>query len=99
MTKASDLDVGALFGRSAERLLSKEQLEPNPALVAEGWERRFSADGPRAMEAMHLYAQLGFDVHAEPVTAHELSDDCQDCRLVVALAFQTIYTRKKTSAS
>ena len=87
--------IKALFERSTDRVLSDAQLKPDPALVAEGWERRFTADEQRAKEAMELYSQLGFEVRAEPVRAEELQDDCGDCRTIVSFHFQTIYTRKK----
>ncbi len=89
------IKIEALLERSAERVLSDAQLQPDPALVAEGWERRFTADEQRAKEVMELYSQLGYEVRAEPVRPEEMHDDCEDCRTVVAFHFQTIYTRKK----
>jgi len=35
-----------LVHQEAQRLLSEAQLSPDPARVADGWERRFIADGP-----------------------------------------------------
>jgi hypothetical protein len=75
-------------------VLSDAQLLPDPALVAEGWERRFTTDDQRAKEAMELYSQLGYEVRAERVRPEELHDDCVDCRTIVSFHFQTIYTRK-----
>lgn len=92
-----DVDLKALLGHAAERQLSQEQLEPDPALVAEGWERRFTADAQRAEEAIELYAQLGYEVRAESVRPAELKDECEGCRTVVVFQFKTIYTRKKAS--
>jgi hypothetical protein len=80
----------------ARRTLSESQLAPDPALTAEGWERRFIADPRRAREATDLYTQLGFEVRAEPLSPEELGDDCSDCQLVL-LGFRTIYTRRKDS--
>ena len=94
MTRLVKLET--LFEHSAGRLLSGDQLQADPALAAEGWERRFTADEPRAKEAMELYAQLGYEVRAEPVRPLELHDDCQDCRSAVSLHYRTIYTRKRT---
>lgn len=93
MTKLTKIE--AFLHRSADRMLSDAQLQPDPALVAEGWERRFTADEQRAKEAMELYSQLGYEVRAEPVRPEELHDDCLDCRTVVSFHFHTIYTRKK----
>jgi len=81
------------------RFLSDAQLQPDSALIAQGWERRFTADKQRAKEAMELYSELGYEVRAEPVLREEVPNDCQDCRTVVSYYFQTIYTRKKASSS
>ena len=79
----------------AHALCDSGGLEPDPALVAEGWERRFIADAQRAREAMELYAELGYEVRAEPVRAADLGDDCEGCSIALTLEFKTIYTRKK----
>lgn len=76
-------------------MLSDRQLEPDPELVAAGWQRRFIAEAPRAKEAMELYRQLGFEVRSEPLRANELKGDCEECRALAVFQFQTIYTRKK----
>ena len=81
--------------REAKRVLSEKQLQADPELVSEGWERRFVADARRAEETMELYEQLGFEVRAEPAQAEELGDDCDDCQLLLLLQFKTIYTRKR----
>lgn len=93
MTKL--IKIQALLEHSADRVLSEAQLQPNPALVAEGWERRFTADEQRAKEAMELYRQLGYEVRAEPVSPEDVHDDCNDCRAVLSFRFCTIYTRKR----
>jgi hypothetical protein len=95
MTKI--IKIEELFGHSTRRVLSDSQLEPDPELVAQGWERRFIADPQRAQEATELYEQLGFEVRAEPLRSAETVDDCDDCLTAAALGFKTIYTRKKTS--
>lgn len=93
MTKI--VKIESLFDSSAERFFSDAQLRPDPALVAEGWERRFTADAQRTPEVMDLYSQLGYEVRAEPVLPEELKNECDDCRSPVILEFKTIYTRKK----
>lgn len=92
---AKIVKIESHLSHSTGRFLSDDQLKPDPALVAEGWERRFTADEQRAKEVTELYAQLGYEVRAEPVRAEELDDDCQDCRTVVSIHFRTIYTRKR----
>lgn len=84
----------ALLEQEAQRVISEAQFEPDPELVAEGWERRFMADARRAREAIDLYTEMGYEVHTEPVLPAELGDDCDGCKLVVAFQFQNIYTRK-----
>ena len=78
-----------------ERFFSEAQLEPDPRLVAEGWERRFTADAQRAEEARELYSRLGYEVRLEAVRAEEGHEDRADCHSRTLAKFQTIYTRKK----
>ncbi len=95
--KASQSDgaLNALLRTEAHRVLSENMLQPDPARVADGWERRFIADGKRAEEAIALYEELGYEVCADPVRSEELRDECEACRLVALLRFQTIYTRRR----
>ncbi len=67
----------------------------NPKLVAEGWERRFMADGGRLAEYSELYQSLGYEVRTETVQPEEVSEECTDCRLVICRQFVTLYTRKR----
>ena len=85
----------SIVEQEARRVLSEAQLEPDPQRLADGWERRFVADGPRVEEMMALYRDLGFEVCADPVTPEQVGDDCADCRLLMLLEFKTIYTRKR----
>jgi hypothetical protein len=87
--------LGFVVEGEARRLLAESELEPDPTLVAEGWERRFIADKQRADEAMDLYRSLGYEVCAKPLGKEEIGPDCDDCQLVMLLNFTTIYTRKK----
>jgi hypothetical protein len=89
------IKIETLFERSSRRMLSDAQLQPDPALVAEGWERRFTADAHRAQEAIELYVQLGYEVRAESLLPEQLTDECEGCRSPVISEFKTIYTRKK----
>lgn len=94
--KAKLIQVETSFDRSGDRVLTPALLQADPVLVAEGWERRFTADEQRAKEAIELYEKLGYEVRAEPVRPEELNDDCGDCRTVVAFHFLAIYTRRKS---
>ena len=93
MTKIVKID--AALTRSAGRFLPEAQLQPDPALVADGWERRFTADSQRAAEAIELYTKLGYEVRVESLRPEEITGECEGCRSLAAREFQTIYTRKK----
>lgn len=99
MTKPAEGDMtwplSRMVEEEAKRVLSEAELSADPALVAEGWERRFVTDGRRATEAVDLYEELGYEVRAEPVKQEQLENDCEDCQLIVLMQFKTIYTRKK----
>jgi hypothetical protein len=86
--------LSRMVEEEARRVLSEAELTADPALVAEGWERRFVTDGRRATEVIDLYEELGYEVRAEPVRQEELENDCEDCQLIVLMQFKTIYTRK-----
>jgi hypothetical protein len=84
-----------LLNTSSQRFFSDSQLAPDPALVAEGWERRFTADSERAAEVIELYSSLGYEVRSEPIRSEEVHDDCTDCHSHVVSKFRTVYTRRK----
>ena len=87
--------LGRVVEQEARRVLSAASLVADPKLVAEGWERRFIGDARQTKEATELYQQLGYEVHAEPVSAEEMGGECDDCRVLILLEFKTIYTRPK----
>lgn len=78
----------------AKRALSAAQIEADPARIAQGWTRRFIIEGARAAEMIRLYEELGYEVCADPIRGDSVSDECEDCRLVLALDFKMIYTRR-----
>jgi hypothetical protein len=86
--------LGPIVEQEARRVLSESQLAPDPARIADGWVRRFVADGQRVDEMMALYRDLGFEVCADPVRPDLLTGDCEDCKLLMLLDFRTIYTRR-----
>jgi hypothetical protein len=92
--------IEKLANRSGgERACSGAQIEPDPILVADGWERRFTADAQRAQEAIELYTNLGYEVRAESLLPEQFTGECENCYSQVTDTFKTIYTRKKTSDS
>ncbi len=87
--------------RSAlERLLAVERhraeaaFRPDEARLAAGWSYRFVADGERAEEHAASYRELGFEVALDPV-GEAVKPECRECRLVAALRFRAIYTRRR----
>ena len=91
---AKIVKIEPFFDDPGKRFFSDAQLQADPALVAEGWERRFTADVQRVQEVTELYSQLGYEVRAEPVRAEGLKDDCEDCHALIISKFKTIYTRR-----
>ena len=87
-------ELGVIVETEARRMLAESQLKANPELIRQGWERRFVGDARQVREAVELYEGLGYETRAEPVSANELGDDCEECFLIVALKFKTVYTRK-----
>ena len=85
----------SLVHSEATRILSEEQLAPDPALVAEGWERRFVTDMTRSDEVVTLYRELGYEVRLEPVPREQFGKDCDACQLATMLRFRTVYTRRR----
>jgi hypothetical protein len=94
---AKIVKIESLFDDLSKRFFSDAQLQADPALVAEGWERRFTADAQRVQEVTELYSQLGYEVRTEPVHSEELKDDCEDCHALIVSKFKTIYTRRKST--
>jgi hypothetical protein len=87
--------LASIVRAEGHRVLSEDALAADPARIADGWERRFIADGRRAAEAVELYESLGFETVADPVEADPHETDCADCQVVMALQFKTIYTRPR----
>lgn len=88
----------AIVEGEARRMLSEAHLHPDPARVADGWERRFVTDAVRAADAVALYESLGFEVVTDSVRPEEMGGRCDACRLLVLMQFRTIYTRRVTEA-
>ena len=97
MPDSQEGPLGRLVELEARLADWETRLREDPVRIADGWTRRFIADAARAEEALDLYAELGFEVCADPVRAEEIADECEDCRLLAALQFRTIYTRPRTS--
>ena len=70
----------------------------DPARLADGWQRRFSVEGARADEAAALYAELGYDAVAAPVSPRDLPAGCDGCLVAALLAMKTVYTRERRAA-
>ena len=79
---------------SASRGIFEADNIADPAMLAEGWESRFVAQGPRLEEMTRLYRSLGYEVREVPLSPKMLGEECTDCRLVALLQFKLIYTRR-----
>ncbi len=90
--------ISRLVEHEAKRVLTESQLRADPALVAEGWERRFVTDIRRLEEVTDLYRQLGFEVRTEPIVPEDVGDQCGDCQLV-RIQFRMVYTRTPSTRS
>jgi hypothetical protein len=66
---------------------------PDPALVSQGWQRRFMVGPDRLEETHKLYLELGYEVHHEPVKPAEFNEICQECQTLACDDYVTIYTR------
>lgn len=70
----------------------------SPTLQEQGWTQRFTAIGLRLSEAVDLYRQLGYDVHLEPTSDAEESDESEVCKnCIVTTLARTIYTRPRAN--
>ena len=75
--------------------LESISVQPDPALLEDGWERRQLADPDRAKEAVELYESLGFEVLAKELTEADFGDACKTCAVAGCNGYVMIYTRKK----
>jgi hypothetical protein len=74
--------------------LSESAIADDPALAAEGWERRYLADEHRAGEARELYGALGFEVLERRLEPADFGSSCGECSLAVCPTHVLIYTRR-----
>lgn len=86
--------LASIVRGEAVRAGAEERIRPDPRRVAEGWERRFVIERARVPDFVTLYEASGFEVAVDPVAPELLEDECADCRLVSALDYVQVYTRK-----
>ncbi|MGE5176914.1 MAG: hypothetical protein ACM3JJ_11125 [Hyphomicrobiales bacterium] len=84
-----------LVRAEAARVAASSRIRPDPERLAAGWERRFTIEARRAEEYVRLYEEAGFEVAADPVRPEQVEDDCGDCRVILALEYRTVYTRRR----
>lgn len=70
----------------------------DPALLAEGWERRHMVGPDRIDESIEIYTSMGFEVKAQPLCAEDFAAQCKECGSVVCRSYVMIYTRKKNAS-
>ncbi len=66
----------------------------DPELLAAGWVRRHVVDTERALEAIALYQELGFEVRAETLNPDAIGPGCGGCSPVLCSGYLLIYTRR-----
>ena len=91
--------LASLVRGEAHRSVAGERIRPDPARLAAGWERRFVIERSRAGDLARLYEAMRLEVALDPVAPELLEEDCTDCRLVAALEYVTLYTRKPGSSA
>ncbi len=91
MTMADDMSCGTGLEDSGY------SVQDDPALVADGWTRRFMADATRAEEAVALYESMGFEVKVQELTPADFGPNCTECGSSLCMSYVLIYTRKTTS--
>ena len=86
--------LASIVRGEAVRAGAEERIKPDPARVAAGWERRFVIERARVADFVALYEESGFEVAIDPVAPELLEDECSDCKLVMALDYVQVYTRR-----
>ena len=70
----------------------------DPALLAEGWERRTMVEPARVQEFTELYESLGFEVRVQDLTKENFGSNCAGCAASACNSYVLIYTRKQSQA-
>jgi hypothetical protein len=78
----------------AVRADAGSRIQPDPARIAAGWQARFVIERSRAGDLVQLYRERGFEVALDAVPTELVADECNDCRLIAALEYVQVYTRK-----
>jgi len=65
----------------------------DPALIAEGWQRRFVADLKRAEEAREIFSELGLEVFVKPLQPEDMTAACMAGAAAGGGCQVVIYTR------
>lgn len=69
----------------------------HPALIAEGWIRRFLVGPDRQVEVIELYESLGNEVRLEKLQPETFAKNCGDCPVEVCRSHLLLYTRPRDS--
>ena len=91
--------LASLVRGEAARSEAEGRIRPDPARLADGWERRFVIEMRRAPDLVKLYEQSGLEVVLDPVPPELVDDECVDCRLVAQLEYVSLYTRRRAGAT
>ena len=93
-----------LFGEGVPKAGPKRPIDEecfsvrsDPALIAEGWERRHMVGPDRIEESIEIYTSMGLEVKAQPLTPEDFADQCKECGSIICHSYVLIYTRKKSA--
>lgn len=89
--------LASIVRGEAARADAEARIRPDPARVADRWERRFVIERARAADLAALYEESGFEVAVDAVAPELLEDECADCKLVVRMDYVQVYTRRPAS--
>jgi rfaE bifunctional protein nucleotidyltransferase chain/domain len=93
--------VGDPKDHSTTELLANLSGEPvetrsHEELTADGWSRRFIAEGPKLAEAKETFEEIGQAVVFKPLDEADLaSEECTDCYRQDPGKYRVVYTKKK----
>ncbi len=92
--RATARPLASIVRGEAIRADAEERIQPDPARIAAGWERRFVIERARVADFVKLYEESGFEVAVDPIAPELLEDECADCALVARLDYVQVYVRR-----
>ena len=73
-------------------------MEASDTPAREGWEKKGTYDEPRLSEVVAMYREIGFEVRLAPFDPEGDGGECTECMKSAPRKYQTVYTRRKSTA-